>query len=91
MVLFTRFICCTGKKYEPVAKAQLKKMTKLWAQEVRKAAAKEKKDAEDAEATRLRAEEAKKVLIEEDKTLQPAIKIKINRGDKYRDQRVKVS
>merc|ERR1719411_2293335 len=80
----------SGKKYEPVAKSQLKKMTKLWAQEVRKAAAKEKKDAEDAEATRLRAEEAKKVLIEEDKTLQPAIKIKINRGDKYREQRVKV-
>merc|ERR1712141_205319 len=59
----------SGKKYEPVAKSQLKKMTKLWAQEVRKAAAKEKKDAEDAEATRLRAEEAMKVLIEEDKTL----------------------
>ena len=74
-----------------MAKAQLKKMTKLWAQEVRKAAAKEKKDAEDAEATRLRAEEAKKVVIVENNTLQPAIKIKINRGDKYRKQRVKVS
>ena len=74
-----------------MAKAQLKKMTKLWAQEVRKAAAKEKKDAEDAEATRLRAEEAKKVVIVENNTLQPAIKIKINRADKYREQRVKVS
>ena len=34
-----------------VAKSQLKKMTKLWAQEVRKAAEKEKRDAEAAEAT----------------------------------------
>merc|ERR1719412_2220946 len=42
----------SGKKYEPVAKSQLKKMTKLWAQEIRKAAEKQKRDAEAAEATR---------------------------------------
>merc|ERR1719412_296522 len=36
----------SGKKYEPVAKSQLKKMTKLWKQEVRKAADKEKRDKE---------------------------------------------
>lgn len=40
-----------GKKYEPVAKAQLKKMTKLFQQEVRKREAREKKEREDAEGT----------------------------------------
>ena len=53
----------SGKKYEEVAKSQLKKMTKLWQQEVRKAADKAKRDAEAAEATAKRAEEARKITI----------------------------
>ena len=73
-----------------VAKSQLKKMTKLWAQEVRKAAEKEKRDAEAAEATRKRAEEAKKIVITEDKSLSPAVKIKINQGTEHREKRIKV-
>merc|ERR1719412_1596488 len=80
----------SGKKYEPVAKSQMKKMTKLWNQEVRKAAEKQKKDAEAAEATRKRAEEAKKIVITEDKSLSPAVKIKINQGEEHREKRVKV-
>ena len=36
-----------GQKYEVVAKSQLKKMTKLWQQEVRKAEQRAKKEAED--------------------------------------------
>jgi len=80
----------SGKKYEVVAKSQLKKMTKLWAQEVRKAAEKEKRDAEAAEATRKRAEEAKKIVISEDKSLSPAVKIKINQGKDHREKRIKV-
>ena len=79
-----------GKKYEVVAKSQLKKMTKLWAQEVRKAAEKEKRDAEAAEATRKRAEEAKKIVITEDESLSPAVKIKINQGTEHREKRIKV-
>ena len=65
-------------------------MTKLWAQEIRKAAEKEKRDAEAAEATRKRAEEAKKVIIKEDKSLVPAVRIKIDQGEKHREKRVKV-
>jgi len=80
----------SGKKYEVVAKSQLKKITKLWAQEVRKAAEKEKRDAEAAEATRKRAEEAKKIVITEDKSLAPAVKIKINQGKDHREKRIKV-
>ena len=53
----------SGKLYEEVAKSQLKKMTKLWQQEVRKAAEKAKRDAEAAEAQAKRAEEAKKITI----------------------------
>ena len=66
-------------------------MTKLWAQEVRKAAEKEKRDAEAAEATRKRAEEAKKIVISEDKSLTPAVKIKIHQGKDHREKRIKVS
>ena len=66
-------------------------MTKLWAQEVRKAAEKEKRDAEAAEATRKRAEEAKKIVISEDKSLSPAVKIKINQGKDHREKRIKVN
>ena len=65
-------------------------MTKLWAQEVRKAAEKEKRDAEAAEATRKRAEEAKKIVITEDKSLTPSKRIKIDQGKDYRENRIKV-
>ena len=80
----------TGKKYEPVAKSQLKKVTKLWKQELRKAADKERRDKEAAEATRKKAEEARKVVIEQDKTLPEAERIKIDQGNEYREKRVKV-
>ena len=53
----------SGQLYEVVAKSQLKKMTKLWQQDVRKAAERAKKEAEAAEATAKRAEEAKKITI----------------------------
>ncbi len=54
-----------GKLYEVVAKSQLKKLVKVWQQEVRKAEEKAKRDVEAEEATRKKAEEAKKVTIEE--------------------------
>ena len=80
-----------GKLYEPVAKSQLKKMTKLWQQEVRKAEEKAKREAEAEEATRKRAEEAKKITLEQDASLPAAEKIKITNGEQHRGQRVKVS
>lgn len=80
----------SGQLYEVVAKSQLKKMTKLWQQEVRKASEKAKKEAEAMEAQAKRAEEAKKVKIEEDKSLPAAQKIHISEGAQSRGQRVKV-
>merc|ERR1719474_62706 len=59
-----------GKKYEPIAKAQLKKVTKLWAQEVTKAQKRAKAEEEAREAQLKRAEEAKKVVIAEDPSLE---------------------
>merc|ERR1711963_707694 len=79
-----------GQLYEVVAKAQLKKQTKLWQQEVRKAEQRAKKEAEDAEAQAKRAEEAKKITIEQDSSLPEAKKIKINQGGDFRSQRIKV-
>merc|ERR1719150_3688470 len=75
----------TGAKYELIAKAQLKKVTKLWQQEVKKAAAKAKQEAEAAEARAKRAEEAKKIQIKMDPSLGEAQAIKLrdstaNRG-----------
>ncbi len=80
----------SGKLYEPVAKSQLKKMTKLWQQDVRKAEEKAKRDAEAEEATRKKAEEAKQITITEDAGLPSAQRTKISGGEQFRGKRVKV-
>merc|ERR1712241_1169974 len=79
-----------GQLYEVVAKAQLKKQTKLWSGEMKKLADRAKREAEEAEKQAKRAEEAKKITIEEDKTLVEAKRIRILQGENHRDQRVKV-
>jgi len=79
-----------GKKYEPIAKAQLKKVTKLWAQEVTKAQKRAKAEEEAREAQLKRAEEAKKVVIAEDPALEKAVKTKISGGKALRGKRVQV-
>jgi len=79
-----------GKKYEPIAKAQLKKVTKLWAQEVTKAQKRAKAEEEAREAQLKRAEEAKKVVIAEDPALEKAVKTKISGGQALRGKRVQV-
>merc|ERR1719414_1301997 len=61
-----------GKLYDVVAKSQIKKMTKLWKDEVKKADKKAKAEEEALEAQRKRAEEAKKITITEDATLPAA-------------------
>lgn len=80
----------SGQLYEVAAKSQLKKMTRLLQQEVKKTAERVKKDADAAEAQAKKAEEAKKITIEEDKSLPEAQKIRISQGEKHRNQRVKV-
>ncbi len=59
-------------------KAQLKKMTKLWQQEVRKEEARAKKAKEDAEAQIKRAEDAKKIVIKLDTSLPTPVKYVIS-------------
>uniref|UniRef100_A0A8D8S9C7 Asparagine--tRNA ligase, cytoplasmic n=1 Tax=Cacopsylla melanoneura TaxID=428564 RepID=A0A8D8S9C7_9HEMI len=80
----------TASKYQPVAKAQLKKMTKLWKQDIAKSESKAKKEEEDAEKRVKNMEEAKKIVLQEDPSLPPAEKIRIKDGEKYRDKRVKI-
>lgn len=76
------------KKYDVVAKSQLKKIQKIWMRENYKAAEKSKKEDEDAEKRLKNLEEAQNIVISEDKTLETAIRIKISEGEKYRSKRV---
>lgn len=76
--------------YELIAKAQLKKMTKLFGQEKRKAEDRAKKEAEKAAQHEKNLEEAKKVIIEEDKTLPAAKTIKVRDTVNFRNQRIKI-
>lgn len=69
-----------GIKYQPIAKAQLKKVQKIWARECYKEANAAKKEKEDQEKRTKNLEQAKQIVIEEDKTLSEAKRIKINEG-----------
>jgi asparaginyl-tRNA synthetase len=80
----------TGAKYEAIAKSQLKKQTKLWQQEMKKAAAKAKQEAEAEEARAKRAEEAKKITIAQDMTLPAPLKLKIREMAENRGKRIVV-
>ncbi|XP_012281903.1 asparagine--tRNA ligase, cytoplasmic [Orussus abietinus] len=79
-----------GKKYEPASKSQLKKIQKIWVREQYKSEEKQKKLLEDEEKRLKNLEEAKSIVIEEDKTLSSATRIKINESLPYRNQRVKL-
>jgi len=80
-----------GEVFAPIAKAQLKKQTKLYQAEQRKLKAKKQKEQEDAERREKNLEEARKIVISEDKSLPEAKKIKIHQSTEHRDQRIKVS
>lgn len=69
-----------GKKFELAAKSQLKKIQKLWVRENYKNVDKLKREEEDAEKRNKNLEDAKKVIISEDKTLPVAKLIKIDAG-----------
>lgn len=77
-------------KYEPAAKSQLKKITKLWVREQHKNDAKSQREEEDAEKRAKNIEDAKKIKIEEDKSLPVAERIKIGQTANYRTKRVKI-
>lgn len=84
------FFSILVQKYEPAAKSQLKKITKLWSREQHKNDAKTQREEEDAEKRNKNLEDAKKIKIEENKSLPPAERIKIFQTGKHRDSRVKV-
>lgn len=76
--------------FEPIAKAQLKKQTKLFAQEKRKLEEQAKKKAGEAAQLEKNLEEAKAIIIEEDKTLPSPERVKIRDTTDYRNKRVKI-
>lgn len=67
-------------KYELIAKSQFKKIHKIWVRENYKQEDANKKELEDAEQRLKNLELAKKIVINEDKSLPEAKKIKINQG-----------
>lgn len=77
--------------FDVIAKAQLKKMTKLFEQDKRKQENKKKQEAEKAAQHEKNLEEAKKIVIEEDKSLPVAKKIKIRDTPANRTERVKIN
>jgi len=77
-------------KFEPASKSQLKKIAKIWTRENYKNDDKTKREEEDAAKREKNFEDAKKITIKEDETLEKAQLIKINAGKEFRDKRVKI-
>lgn len=67
-------------KFEPAAKSQLKKIQKIWNREQYKQADKSKKEGEDALKREKNLEDAKKIVLAEDKSLPVAKRVKIYEG-----------
>ena len=80
-----------GQKYEPIAKAQLKKVSKLWQQEVKKEEKRKQAEAEAEQARLRRAEEARKVTIAQDSSLPAPIRVKLRDCTAHRGVRVEVA
>jgi asparaginyl-tRNA synthetase len=81
-----KILCC--QKYEPASRSQLKKITKIFVKDSYKTPESEKANAADKEEQNL--EEAKAIVIEEDKSLPPASLIKIVKATENRGKRVKI-
>ncbi|XP_008543503.1 asparagine--tRNA ligase, cytoplasmic [Microplitis demolitor] len=79
-----------SQKYEPAAKSQLKKVQKIWVREQHKNEDKQKKLTEDDEKRTKNLDEAKLIIIKEDKSLPAAIRIRIKDAVEHRDKRVKL-
>lgn len=67
-------------KYQLIAKSQLKKIQKIFVRENYKEADANKREQDDFGKREKNLEEAKQIVIEEDKSLPEATKIKINQG-----------
>ncbi|KAF2357794.1 Aminoacyl-tRNA synthetase class II (D/K/N) [Trinorchestia longiramus] len=78
------------QKYEPIAKSQLKKVTKLWKDDLKKQEVRRRKEEEAAKQRAAVVEEAAKVTISEDSSLPPATLVKIKDGEAHRGERIKV-
>jgi asparaginyl-tRNA synthetase len=79
-----------GKKFDPAAKAQLKKVTKIFGGEQKKKEKAKQREDEDAARREKNLEEAKSIMIVEDKSLPAAKEIKIRDSVASRNQRVKI-
>jgi len=79
-----------GQKFEVVAKSQLKKILKIYVRETHKGAATAQRETQDAELREKNLEEAKKVLITEDKSLPAALRIKIRDVSVNKKKRVQI-
>ncbi|KAI0237348.1 Asparagine--tRNA ligase, cytoplasmic [Lamellibrachia satsuma] len=79
-----------GKRYEVAAKSQLKKIVKIFQRDMRKLEESTKKETEDAERREKNLQEAKKIVVEEDKSLPAPLTIKLRDAETRRDVRVKI-
>ncbi|OQR73269.1 asparagine--tRNA ligase [Tropilaelaps mercedesae] len=84
----------SAEKYELISQAQKKKIKKIWVREnfknPNKAAAAERREAEDAERREKNLEEAKQVVLVEDASLPKAKPLKIRDLKDYKGGRVRV-
>lgn len=78
------------KKWEPAAKTQIKKNTKIYERECHKNKDAEKREAEDQERREKNLEEAKKIVIEQDMSLPEPKQIKLRDCGQTRNVRVKI-
>ncbi|XP_055309244.1 asparagine--tRNA ligase, cytoplasmic [Sitodiplosis mosellana] len=76
--------------FEPAAKAQLKKIQKIWVREVSKNADKSKREEEDAKKREQNLEDARKIEINEDPAWPQAKSIKIRESVANREIRIKI-
>ncbi|KAM8960204.1 asparagine--tRNA ligase, cytoplasmic [Pelodytes ibericus] len=79
-----------NERWDVISKSQLKSVRKIWNREQMKNEAKEKKEAEDNLRREKNLEDAKKIVIENDPSLQTPTTVKVRELDAYRGQRVKV-
>ncbi|ELU13362.1 hypothetical protein CAPTEDRAFT_148401 [Capitella teleta] len=79
-----------GETWSVIAKAQLKKLTKIFQQHMRKAESAKAKEDEDAQRRDKNLEEAKSITIEMDASLSAATQIKLRDAEKHREQRIKI-
>lgn len=79
-----------GEIWELISQSQIKKIKKIWIREQHKNAEKACKEQEDSERREKNLEEAKKIIITIDDSLQKPVQAKIRECEKHRGKRVKI-